>query len=130
LFEQVRETLRYPTHIEYAFHVNPHRQDHIVAYDHLSDFYVPPILSDYYGSSDHDVRNCTYTENVDATCVRLVKTRNELIDKMIETMKEQIVKYSHCFNQSKEDINLHDLDPCLGSLEPTLDLHDDFESFI
>jgi len=58
----------------------------------------------------------------------LVKMINNLIGKMREIMKEKIIEYSHCFNQSREDSNLRELDSSLGSLEPAISLYDDFKS--
>ena len=73
--EQVREALNYPTYVQYTFQVNNHHQDHFIdSYDRLSYSYVPPILFDYCGSSDHDVYNCPYHDYVDATCASLTKT--------------------------------------------------------
>ena len=104
-FEQARETLRYWTHSKYAFHVNPHHQDHFIdSYDHLSYSYAPPILCDCCESSDYDVCNYPDTNYVDATCVSLGKTMNELTNKIIKTMNEKIVECSHCFKQSRRII--------------------------
>jgi len=125
-FEQVSETLGYSTHGEYASH--PYHQDHF-AYSYNYSI-VSPILCDYYESSDHNVHNCPFRDYVDATCVRLEKTINKLTDKMIKTMKEKIVDYSHCFNQRMEDSNLHKLESNLASLEPVVSLYDDFEHSI
>ena len=120
-FEQVSETLGYPTHDEYASH--PYHQDHFAYSDnHLSYFTVSSILCDYCKSSDHNVHNCPYYDYVDARCVSLEKTINKLTDTMIEAMKEKIVEYSHCFNQSMEDSNLRELDSNLGSIEPAVSL--------
>jgi len=55
---------------------------------------------------------------------------NKLTYKMRENMKEKILEYSHCFNQSREDNNLHELDLSLGSLELAVCHYDDFESFV
>jgi len=68
---------------------------------------VSPILCDYCQSFDHNAHDCPYHDYVDATCVSLEKTINKLIDKIMETMKEKIVEFSHCFNQNMEDSNLH-----------------------
>jgi len=66
---------------------------------------VPPALRDYCESFDHDIHNCPYTDYVDAKCLSLKKIINKVTDKMIETMKEKIAKYSHRFDQSKEHSN-------------------------
>ena len=55
---------------------------------------------------------------------------NNLIGKMREIMKEKIIEYSHSFNQSMEDSNLHESDSNLESLEPAVSLYGDFEHFI
>jgi len=55
---------------------------------------------------------------MDATCASLRKTINELRYKMIETMKEIIVEYSPCVNQSREDYNLYESDSSLASPRP------------
>ena len=89
-----------------------------------------PILCDYCESSDHNVHNCPFHDYVDARCVSLEKTINKLRDKMIKVMKEKIVEYSHCFNQSMEDNHLRQSDSNLGSLEPAVSLSDDFEHSI
>jgi len=90
-FEQVSETLGYPTHGEYGSH--PYHQDQFAySYNHLSYSIVPPILCDYCKSSYHNVHDCPYHDYVDATCVSLGKIINKLTDKMIETMKEKIVE--------------------------------------
>jgi len=46
---------------------------------------------------------------------------------MIETIKKIIAKYSHCFNKSMEDYNLHEFDSNLGSLEPAVSFYDNFQ---
>ena len=91
---------------------------------------MSPILCDYCNSSDHNVHNCRYHDYVNATCMSLGKTIDKLTDEIIETMKEKIIEYSHCFNQSMEDSNLLEPDSNLGSLEPTVNLYDDFEHSI
>jgi len=128
-FEQVSETLGYPTHGEYASH--PYHQDHFAySYNHSAYSTMFPILCDYCESSDHNVHNCPFHDYVDARCVSLEKTINKLRDKMIKVMKEKIVEYSHCFNQSMEDNHLRQSDSNLGSLEPAVSLSDDFEHSI
>jgi len=115
----------------HAFHTNPHHQDHFIdSYDHLSYSYVFPILCDYCEPSNHDVHNCSYTNYVNATSASLEELINELTYKMIDSMKERIGEYSHCFNQSRNDTNLHKPYPGLGFLEPVVTLYNDFESFI
>ena len=70
---------------------------------------MTPFWCNYYESSDYDVHNCIFRDYVDATCASLGKTTHELTNKMVETVKERIAKYSHCFNQSREDYNLYNL---------------------
>ena len=50
--------------------------------------YALSVLCDYYESFDHDVYIRPYRDFIDATCASLGKTINEMIDKMVETMKE------------------------------------------
>ena len=84
----------------------------------------------YCESSKHDVHNCPCRICVDATCASLGKIIHELTNKMIETTKEKIARYSQCFNQSMEDYNLHESNSSLGSLEPPVSFCDDFRPFI
>ena len=86
-----------------------------------------PVLCDYCESSNHDACNCLYRDYVDATCASVGKTINYMTDKMTENMKKRIVEYSHYFNHSREDINLHEIDSTLGFPTPKVILYDDFE---
>ena len=52
------------------------------------------MLCDCCGSSNHDVHTCPYRAYVDATYASAEKKMNELTDKMLETMKVRITKYS------------------------------------
>jgi len=52
-----------------------------------------------------------------------------MTNKMIEIVKEKIAKYSHCFNQSKEDNNLYESDSSLRSLQPTVIHYNYFKAF-
>jgi len=87
---------------------------------------VPPILCEYCESSDHDVHNFAYRD-VDATCVRVEESINEMPDKMIETMKERIVEFSHCVNRSREDYNVYKSHSSLGCPKLEASPYDDFE---
>jgi len=78
--------------------------------------YVSPALCEYCESSDHDAHACPYLDYVDAICARIEKKINEMTDKMIENMKERIVKYSHCFDRSRE--NYSEPESSLGSRKP------------
>ena len=78
--------------------------------------HIPPILCDYCESSNHTICNYPYRDYVDAACVNIEKTLNELTDKMIETMKERIVEYLQCVNRSRE--NYSEPDYSLGSPKP------------
>ena len=60
--------------------------------------------------SGHDVHKCLYCDYFEAQYARIEKTMKDMIVKMIETMKERIAQYSHCFSQSMEDKNLHEPD--------------------
>jgi len=62
---------------------------------------------------------------VDATCASIERKINELTDKMVETMKKRIAKYSQYFNQSSK--NCIEPDSILGSPESAVSLHDDFD---
>ena len=55
---------------------------------------MPSNLCDYCESSDHDTCNCLCHNYVDAKCASVEKMINDMNDKMIETMKERIAKYS------------------------------------
>ena len=57
---------------------------------------MSPVLCEYCNSSNHNACTCPYRAYVDATCASFAKTINELIDKMIENMKERIPEYSQC----------------------------------
>jgi len=56
------------------------------------------MLGDYCESSNPDACNCSYHVYVDAKCASVEKTINELTERMVETIKERIAKYSQCFN--------------------------------
>ena len=118
-FEQARWTLGYPTH-ESAFHAHPYHQD----FYESSHAYEPPILCDYCKSSDHAAYICPYRD-FDANYASMKKRLNELTDKVMEIMKARIPKYSHCFNQNREQCN--ESDSNLGSLKREVSLSDDFE---
>jgi len=89
---------------------------------------MAPVLCEYYESSDHDACDCPYRDYVDAVCASIEKALNELNYKMVEIIKERIVEYSQCFNQSRE--NYSKPDSSLGSPEPVVSLYDDFEPLI
>jgi len=125
--EQARGTLGYPTHGESIFPVSPYPQDHFIQSYDPSYSFVPPVLCDYYVSSDLDACTYPYCDYVDATCANIEKKINELADKMVEIMKEKIVEYSQCFNRSRKDTNLHKSGYSLGSPKPEVSLYDDFE---
>jgi len=76
-------------------------------------------------SSNRDACTCPYQDYVDATCASAKKKINELIDKTVETMKERVAEYSHCFNQSWENCREHD--SSLESPESKVSLYNDFE---
>ena len=88
-------------------------------------YYMPPVLRDYCESSDHATRNCPYCAYVDATCACIENTVNDMTDRIIETMKERITKYSHCFNRGRENCSEHDSN--LGSPKSDVSLYDDFD---
>ena len=69
---------------------------------------MPHVFCDYCESSNHDAYNCPYRAYVDAICASVEKKINELINKMVETMKERIAEYSHGFNRSRENYNESD----------------------
>ena len=93
-FEQAKQNFGYPTHGKYAFHANPYYQDHFMNSRSPSHSYVPPMLCDYSESSDYDVHTYPYRAHVVATYASVEKKINEFTNKMVETMKERIVKYS------------------------------------
>jgi len=63
---------------------------------------------------------------VDATYVNLGMTINEMTDKMAETMKERITRYSNYLNHNRDDYNQSD--PSLESPKSKVSLFDNFES--
>jgi len=89
---------------------------------------VALILCEYCESSNHDACNCPYRTYIDATCASVEKTLSEMIDIIVETMKEIIAEYSQCFIHSKENYNVFDCS--LGSPKSEVSLYDDFEHFI
>ena len=85
---------------------------------------VPPVLCDYCESSNHNACNYPYRAYIDAKCASVKKTINALTNRMLETMKVRIAKYSQCFTQSRE--NCSEPDSSLGSPEHVVGLDDDF----
>ena len=61
---------------------------------------MPHVLYDYCESADYNAYNCPYHIYMDATCEILGKTRNEMTDKTVETMKEKIVEYSEYLHRA------------------------------
>jgi len=62
---------------------------------------VPPVLCNYYESSDHAACTCPYRD-LDANYASMEKGLNELTDKVMEILKSRITEHSHCFNQNRE----------------------------
>jgi len=85
------------------------------------------VLRYYCKSSDHDVYNFPYRDYIDATCTSLGKTINELINKMVGTMRERIIEYFPCFNHSRENYN--EPNSCLRYPKHKVSLYDDFDPF-
>jgi len=81
-----------------------------------------PIWYDYCKSSDHDINSCPYHMN-DASCANLENMMNGMTLKMIEAMKENMLKW---FNQIREFENVHKPNFSLGYLIPEVSLGDDF----
>jgi len=89
---------------------------------------VPPVLCDYCESSSHDVHTCPFRAHVATKCASVEKTINEMTDKMLETMKLRIVKYSQCFTQSGE--NYSEPNSSLGFPKHEVSRYDDFAPLI
>ena len=93
---QAKKNFEYSTHGESVFHANPFPQDHFINSYHPSYSYMSPVMGYYCESSGHDVVTCPFCTYIDATRASVEKKINELIDKMIENMKERIPEYSQC----------------------------------
>ena len=89
---------------------------------------MSPMLCDYCESSNYDVDTCPFRAYIDANCVSIENKINDMTNRLVETMKKRIAKYSHCFSHSREDINLQKPDSSIGSPKPEVSLYDDFES--
>ena len=125
VFEQANETFRYPTHVEYDFHANSYPSDHFMnSYDSYN-YYMSPVLCDYYESPDHDAYTCTYRDYINAICASFEKKINDMTEQMMETMKVRIAEYSHCLDKNRETSS--EIDFSLGSPKLDICLHDDFE---
>jgi len=91
---------------------------------------MPLVLYDYCKSSDHDACNYAYRDYIDATCASDKKAINGMTNQMVETMKQRIAEYSHCFSHSGEDTNLHEPSSSLGTPNLRVSLYDDLSPLI